>query len=284
MARVSEAASSRPQYQLARGNGFEAMVRESVGCAHPLHEHDTIQVVVPSVGPRYDAVWHEASGRTDRRACGGGDACITPAGQPHTIEWAQRGGFVAWKLAPELVADACDGDVDPRRVEVIPRYGAEDPLLAEIGRHVRRELASGAAQSAELESFAIAAARRLATHHTTRGGARSQRPGRLSAAQLERVTEYVHAHLDQPLSLADLARVAGLGRFGFARAFRAVRGMPPHQYVLRARVERARTLLRTTEERIDRIALRSGFSHQSHLTRTYRRLLGTTPARERAGR
>jgi AraC family transcriptional regulator len=59
-------------------------------------------------------------------------------------------------------------------------------------------------------------------------------------------------------------------------------GVPPHQFILRTRVERAKRLLANTHIPIAHIAAECGFCHQEHLTRAFRRLTGTTPAAFRA--
>ena len=70
----------------------------------------------------------------------------------------------------------------------------------------------------------------------------------------------------------------------FARRFKARTGLPPHQYLLKLRVEQARLLLRTSSDAIADIAAGCGFSHQEHLTRVLRTQLGTTPRLDRTTR
>jgi AraC family transcriptional regulator len=107
---------------------------------------------------------------------------------------------------------------------------------------------------------------------------RREARAQLTSAQLNRVNEYLRAHLGEPLGLHDLARVAGQSRFHFARLFRNTVGHSPHQHVLRERVQRAHSLLVGTSLPLSEIALRTGFSSQSHFSDTCRRLLGATPS------
>jgi AraC family transcriptional regulator len=78
-----------------------------------------------------------------------------------------------------------------------------------------------------------------------------------------------------------MARTCGLGTKTFLRSFRASCGTSPYQYVIAVRVERAKRLLEERSMGIAEIALRCGFSHQEHLTRMFRRLVGQTPGRYR---
>jgi AraC family transcriptional regulator len=81
-----------------------------------------------------------------------------------------------------------------------------------------------------------------------------------------------------------MAGLLGLSPYHFARMFRRAVGVPPHQYVLQRRVERAKGLLLAGRLGLSDVALAVGFSDQSHLTRVFRRAVGITPARfRRAG-
>jgi len=100
----------------------------------------------------------------------------------------------------------------------------------------------------------------------------------LSVQQLRRVSDHIEAHLDQRLSLAQLARVAGVSASHFKTLFKRSTGLPAHAYVIQRRVERARVLLARGDLPASQIALEVGFSHQSHMARHMRRILGVTPA------
>jgi AraC family transcriptional regulator len=91
------------------------------------------------------------------------------------------------------------------------------------------------------------------------------------------LTEFIESNLDQKLQLADLAAVAGVSVTRLKTLFRNSTGVPVHQYVIRRRVEYARALLATTATPASEVAVIAGFSHQSHMSSTMRRLLGHTP-------
>jgi AraC family transcriptional regulator len=92
------------------------------------------------------------------------------------------------------------------------------------------------------------------------------------------VIEYIHDHLDAELSLDHLAAVAHVSPYHFARLFKHSTGLPPHQYVIARRVERAKELLREPDRpALAEVATEVGFSDQSHFTRHFKRLVGVTP-------
>jgi AraC family transcriptional regulator len=102
--------------------------------------------------------------------------------------------------------------------------------------------------------------------------------GELTTWRFARVRDYMEHHLGEAISLEDLARVAGVSRFHFARQFRARTGESPMGYLLRTRVERAKTLLLDSRARVVDVSAELGFADQSHFTRTFRRLVGMPPS------
>jgi AraC family transcriptional regulator len=99
----------------------------------------------------------------------------------------------------------------------------------------------------------------------------------LPAWRLRRVIEYVDAHLDQDLTLAELAAVAEFSPSHFRALFRQAVGVPAHRFVLERRIERARLRLLEGRLSITEIAL----EHPSHMARWMRRLLGLSPSQIR---
>nr|WP_246589604.1 AraC family transcriptional regulator [Marinobacterium ramblicola] len=105
--------------------------------------------------------------------------------------------------------------------------------------------------------------------------------GGLAPVQRKRVVDYIEAHLDRAIQLADLAAVAGLSEYHFARMFRQSLGIPPHQYLTNRRIERAKQLLLTTSLPLTEIALRCGFNSSSHFSNRFRQQTGVAPSKIR---
>jgi AraC family transcriptional regulator len=99
--------------------------------------------------------------------------------------------------------------------------------------------------------------------------------------RLRRVESLIDADVSEPLSLADLARCAGLSRMHFAAQFRTATGMRPHEYVVHRRIQRALEILRTSTMPLAEVALAVGFQTQAHFTTVFRRLISETPGRWR---
>jgi transcriptional regulator GlxA family with amidase domain len=102
--------------------------------------------------------------------------------------------------------------------------------------------------------------------------------GGLPPRALQRVREFIEAHLEENISIQALASIAGLSMYHFARAFKQSEGMTPHEYLVQCRVQRAKDLLAETDLPLSEIALASGFSDQSHCARRFREHVGVTPS------
>jgi len=99
--------------------------------------------------------------------------------------------------------------------------------------------------------------------------------------RLKRVQNFIEEQLAERISLADLARSAGLSRMHFAAQFRVATGMRPHEYLVRRRIQKAQETLLTTSMPLVEVALSVGFQTQAHFTTVFRRFLGETPGRWR---
>ena len=156
-----------------------------------------------------------------------------------------------------------------------PQFQMREPRFQHLSWALRAELeADQASDPLYAESLCTAMVVRLI------GGAPAALTNRrrtLAPGMATRLTEFIEANLDQPLTLSDLAALVDLSVPHFKVLFRETLGMPVHRYVVQRRVERARTLLLQGKLNASQIALDTGFAHQSHMAHWMGRLLGVTP-------
>jgi len=170
-------------------------------------------------------------------------------------------------------------DLDPARLTVPPLDGLDLPQLRAAMLAVDAELmAGGAGGRLAAESLANVLAVHLIRHVLTPRSPARGGDGTLPRGRLRAVVEYIEEHLDASPSLEELAAVTRLSAYHFARQFKAATGLPPHQYVIARRVERARQLLQAPADlSLAEVALHAGFSDQSVFCLHFKRLVGVTP-------
>lgn len=208
-----------------------------------------------------------------RFAYSAGELDLLPAGSAAQWEEDSDSASVIVRFPPSLLQrTAEDLGLDSARIGLAPRHQLRDPQIEHIAwaLHADREAGyPGGPIYAESLGLALAA-HLVARHRTPQASLRG-----LSKTQLQRVTEYVETHLDQDLTMACLAAVAGISASHLKTLFKRSTGLPVHAYVVRRRVERARTLLLRRDLPTSQIALEAGFAHQSHMVRCLRRVLGS---------
>jgi AraC family transcriptional regulator len=205
-----------------------------------------------------------------------GDLDLVPAGAAGCWEDDRPATILHFKISPALLnATAEEMALDPAAIGLVPQLQARDPQIEHIASALHAALAAGTpVEPLFAQSLGTALVARILHRFATetppavRGG--------LAKRQLQRVVDYVEAHIDESLSLDDLAGVAGLSVSHFKTQFRRSTGMPVHRYVIQRRVERAKRLIMAGGA-ISQAALDAGFAHQSHLARCMRRLLGLSP-------
>jgi AraC family transcriptional regulator len=101
--------------------------------------------------------------------------------------------------------------------------------------------------------------------------------GGLAAWQIRAVTAYIEEHVGELISLAKLARLARLSEHHFCRTFKKSFGIPPHQYHVQRRIERAKVLLTERANSVTDIALSLGYSQSSAFSVAFRKTTGRTP-------
>jgi AraC family transcriptional regulator len=210
-----------------------------------------------------------------------GSITLIPAGAASRWRWRGASESTHILIEPQLLARVAAEalDLSPDRVTVPPVADLSDPQLQAVMLALDAELRTGGAGGRLLaESLGNVLAVHLLRRFSASGTTDSYPGGTLSRHKLRVVIDYIHEHLDAELSLDHLAAVVRMSPYHFARLFKSSTGLPPHQYVIAQRVERAKGLLRDAERfPLADIAVEVGFSSQSHFTRHFKRLVGVTP-------
>ena len=171
-----------------------------------------------------------------------------------------------------------ESGVDPSKLQVFNRFQARDSQIEHIGWALKAEMESGYPSGRSyMDALATALAARIVRNHSSLArparSARAPMPGR----KLKLILGFIEDNLGRDLGLDEIASTAGLSVSHFKTLFRKSLGVPPHQYLIRRRVERAAAQLRKGTMPIGQVALENGFCHQSHLSLHIRRVMGVTP-------
>jgi AraC family transcriptional regulator len=206
---------------------------------------------------------------------------VAPAGS--SVLWRRQGSIDALHvlLEPSVVAGvgAESFELDPTRTVVPPLDGLNAPELRSWMLAVDAELRAGnVGGPLVVESLANVLAVHLIRHTTDAHRLPASADGVLPRRKLRTVIEYIMENLGGSPTLEQMAAVVHLSPYHFARQFKASTGLPPHQYVITRRVERAQHLLRADGELgLAEVAVRAGFSDQSHFSLHFKRIVGVTP-------
>lgn len=240
----------------------------------PLHGILDHRVIVNLGGPvRFG--WQTGEG-----VLGTDALCIQAHGTLNAPRWRDRLSMAAFALSPGYMDRLLEGRAPAAPDLLAERRCHADPVLSGLARRIVAALRTPA-HAMEGEALCLALALHLLRAHAGRP-VRLPR-GRLDAAAARRVAERIAADPAGDLSVASLARTAGLSDAHFARLFRNTFGHPPHRYVLRWRVATAEALLREGVMSLPEVALAAGFCDQAHLTHAFRAATSRTPGAVRAG-
>lgn len=181
-----------------------------------------------------------------------GDVTIVPTGLPS--EWRCVEGreidVVNMHLKPEFLRSVAVGvsDADPDRIELMSQLGKQDAQISYIGYALKAALENNnLASQLYAETLATALAVHLLHNYSATAQPVREYTGGLPMHKLRRVREYVNEHLEDDLSLSDLAEVTAMSPHHFARQFKQATGLSPHQYVTSRRIEQAKGLLAKTD-------------------------------------
>lgn len=206
-----------------------------------------------------------------------GDVVVVPANTYHQVQWKGEGGVIMLGFEPTVFTHAIYEMVDPERVAIAPHFAAPDPLICQLGLTLKAELESGGLGSRlYAEAIANVLAVHLLQHYSIQKPTIKHYTGGLPKHKLQQIIDYINAHLEQPLGLAELAQIVGMSPGYFSRLFKQSTGFAPHQYLIQCRVNRAGELLRKGVA-IAQVAYQVGFANQGHLNYHFKRSVGITP-------
>ena len=230
---------------------------------------------------------HRGRSRCESRWTGPGQVTLTPAGQPVRRILKGRPDVVLLHLAPELLRDVAEEIYGPEgnTVALVPRLAVPDQTADQIVRLLLAEAETpGSTSPLMTETLGRALVIHLLRFHSNLSAERLEAVPSQPAPRIRRVIEQMRSCIENDLSLSQLAVTSGLSPSQLVRAFRSAMGVPPHQFLRRLRIEKARGLLEQTDLPVIEIALSCGFGQPSHFATSFREATGLSPRAWRQAR
>jgi len=218
-----------------------------------------------------------------------GSATITPGGADFSIRTSSQGrqyDTMHFYIRDEFVREIhSDMFVSQATIALPPCVGAMDEMFLTIAHEIQKMLQTpGPADSVYAETLSRAAAGYLVRNYISGRPLNANNARKLTPQQCSRAVEYIEECLSDNITLAGIAKAAGVSTGRLNSEFKRSMKLAPYQYVLSARVRRANVLLISTDLSLAQIAVQCGFSNQQHMTRMMQRLMGRTPGAVRRDR
>lgn len=230
----------------------------------PLHTHEEAHFIFVVQGA------YITSARGVDPLCSSPTLLFNPAGTTHRDRFQTRGGrFLAVSIGPERL----------RRVQ--DQAGLADHAVG-FSRGTIPWLASRLYEELRaMDGLSPLVMEGIALELLGHAARQQMRPGRRPPGWLRRAHDLIHDRFPGPVTVAEIAQAAGVHPVHLSRTFREHYRMTVGEYLRKLRVEHACRQLSTTDAPLSEIALAAGFCDQSHFSRTFKRVTGTTPAEYR---
>lgn len=248
---------------------------------HPPHrtvEHRPLQhsLIVADPKSHFQTERH-LDGKLRRYAHGSGRVDIIPACLERWTNWSQEAEFSVVAICPVWLNQTTQ-ELMQRKVDLIPRFSVGDPVIQQLALALKIEIQTGCLSGRLYgEALGTALATRLASNYANQQTPLKFKASGLAQSQLNQVIDYMQANLAQDISISDLAILTSTSKSHFSRSFKQSVGIAPYRYLMQQRIERAKQLLKQQSIPISHIALDCGFANQTHLTKVFRQITGTTP-------
>ena len=211
-----------------------------------------------------------------------GDVCLVPAYTRHWIHSKGKQGLIMISLEPSFIARNIPEYINSDNIELLPHFAQSNPLIHQIGLSLKTALQNNSPGNRfYAESLGVALVAHLMQFYTNKKYPFEDiENNNISPedAKIKQAKDYIHAHLNEKLSLEAIAATIGMSQYHFCRVFKETTGLTPWQYVIKKRIELAKRLLKIPQLSIVEISYQLGYSTPAQFTNFFRKHTGITPS------
>ena len=242
----------------------------------PAHHHHHHLILLYQVETPLFVARHGGA-RVQQEVYQTGDIGLYPGGEYGKVTWTSTSDNIYLTVDHQHLEQVARQGLDLAYFTLKERVKFADPLLTQLGRQL---LTVASRQHALGPLYAESLIQTLCYHLIEYQGSYERRvapAGKLSAAVLARLEAYLEAHLSAPVTLEQLAELANLSVFHFARLFKHTTGLAPYQYVLNRKIQRAQVLLRLVGASVTHVSEVLGFASPASFSTAFKRATGQGP-------
>lgn len=200
-----------------------------------------------------------------------------------SARWNEKISILCVRIPDSALRNAAREYMPNERLEIVPKPQVTDARLTSLMKALEAERLRGYASGRLfLDGIEAAMAALLVSGYSAVSPKPMRATGGLPPHRLRRVLEFMHANIDRPVTLEDLASCVGLSASHFSHQFRTSTGATPHRYLLGLRVERSKDILQNPKLSVLDVAIAAGFQNQQHFATVFRHLVGVSPSTYRS--
>jgi AraC family transcriptional regulator len=242
----------------------------------PEHEHSSFCLHMQTSGPVQMEWWSD--GKYGNEVHGPGSMILLAPGTRDRLRWNKPSRRMVLSVDESYLLRAAQELGRKGHLGFENHWIFEDRQLRLLLSEMRREMEAGWETGALYgDHLGMSLSIALIQKYGRDVAISRQAKGGISRVRLQRVLDYIAANSHLDIKLEDLADVADISRFHFARLFRLGMGVTPHRYLIDRRLQQAKALLRLDTRSVSEVAVETGFGNAGHFARVFRRYVGVSP-------
>ncbi len=257
-------------------SGIEAHRYRVPAADTPMHSFPRLAVFVSHMKKPVHSVLHLAGNKMSAQLTDQ-TVSIAPPGTWFRSSFDKPREVTVIFLEPMAISEVARFEGSAGDPAILPQFAIRDPLARELGLALDREMMSTQpSPRIYAESLATALTAHVLATYANPTFTQPSGPA-LTRTQLKRSIDFMNDNATRDLALSEIAAVANMSKYHFAKSFREMMKIAPHQYLVKLRIEKARQLLMIDSLSVEEIANMVGYSDKTHFAAQFRKIVGVTP-------